>query len=70
MSKMSLESESEFLATDEAAQLLKTTPGSLAVGRCQRRDGPPFYKIGRKVLYRKSDLLSWVESHRVDPAHA
>lgn len=30
--------------------------------------GPAYYKLGRKVIYRGSDLNSWAETHRVDPS--
>ncbi|MEQ9696075.1 helix-turn-helix domain-containing protein [Shimia sp. SDUM112013] len=30
--------------------------------------GPAYYKLGRKVLYRGSDLNAWVEAHRVQPS--
>ncbi len=29
--------------------------------------GPPFYRLGRKIVYRGVDLNQWVEAHRVDP---
>ncbi|PHO02205.1 MerR family transcriptional regulator [Rhodobacteraceae bacterium 4F10] len=29
--------------------------------------GPAYYKLGRKVVYRGSDLNVWVEARRVDP---
>lgn len=29
--------------------------------------GPAYYKIGRKVVYRGSDLNDWLEANRVDP---
>lgn len=29
--------------------------------------GPPFYKLGRKVVYRGADLNVWAEGNRVDP---
>ena len=29
--------------------------------------GPAFYKLGRKVIYRGSDLNSWAETNRTDP---
>ncbi len=32
--------------------------------------GPAFYKLGRKIVYRGSDLNAWAESNRVDPAKA
>jgi len=31
--------------------------------------GPAFYKLGRKVIYRGSDLNAWAESQRFDPAN-
>lgn len=30
--------------------------------------GPAYYKIGRKVLYRGSDLNDWLATNRVDPS--
>lgn len=32
--------------------------------RLNRTPGPPFSKIGRKVLYLKDDLDNWLEEHR------
>lgn len=32
--------------------------------RLNRTPGPPFTKIGRKVLYLKDDLDRWLEEHR------
>ena len=32
--------------------------------RANRTPGPPFTKIGRKVLYLKDDLDAWLEAHR------
>lgn len=32
--------------------------------RHNRTPGPPFTKIGRKVLYLKDDLDSWLEQYR------
>lgn len=30
--------------------------------------GPPFYRLGRKIVYRGADLNAWVEANRIDPA--
>jgi len=30
--------------------------------------GPPFYRLGRKIIYRGSDLNDWVQANRVDPS--
>lgn len=29
--------------------------------------GPAYYKLGRKVVYRGTDLNAWAEANRVDP---
>ena len=35
--------------------------------RCERK-GPPFYKTGGRVFYRRGDLLEWRNACRVEPA--
>lgn len=60
--------EEELLTPTEVARLRRTTVAALAVERCARRDHPPFFRIGRKILYRKTDILEWLERHRIDPA--
>lgn len=32
-----------------------------------RRRGPPYYKVGKRVLYRWSEVLAWLESNRTEP---
>lgn len=32
-----------------------------------KRLGPAYYRLGRKIIYRGSDLNLWAEAHRVDP---
>ena len=44
-----------------AAAILDVTPGTLYVWRSTGRYNLPFIKIGRKVRYRRTDLLSWLE---------
>ena len=31
------------------------------------KTGPPFIRVGRMVLYRRSDLDAFVAAHRVEP---
>ncbi|WP_204115754.1 helix-turn-helix domain-containing protein [Shimia biformata] len=33
-----------------------------------KNKGPAFYRLGRKIVYRGSDLNAWAEAHRVVPA--
>jgi len=30
----------------------------------QRGGGPPYYKFGRKVVYREDELFAWIDSQR------
>lgn len=32
-----------------------------------KNQGPPYYKLGRKVVYRGVDLNAWAETKRIDP---
>lgn len=32
-----------------------------------KKTGPAYYKLGRKVIYKGSDLNAWVEASRVEP---
>lgn len=52
----------ELLDDKAAAELLGVSPGTLAVWRCTGRYRLPFLKVGRKVRYRRADLLAWLES--------
>ena len=29
--------------------------------------GPAFYRLGRKIVYRGTDLNAWANEHRVEP---
>ncbi len=33
-----------------------------------RSCGPPYYRLGRKIVYRGEDLNAWAQASRVDPA--
>jgi len=51
---------SEFLNTEEAAELLRQKTGTLANWRSTKK-GPPYYKAGSSVLYKYEELVEWVE---------
>ena len=55
-----------LLTSKEVAPILHTTARSLAVMRCKRCDHPPYLKVGRKVLYRWTDLIAWLDAHIVN----
>lgn len=51
----------DLLDDKAAAAMLDVSPGTLSVWRSTGRYGLPFLKIGRKVRYRRADLLAWME---------
>jgi excisionase family DNA binding protein len=46
----------DLLSTEQAAQILQVTTGTLVVWRCTRRFPLKYVKVGRKVKYHASDL--------------
>jgi hypothetical protein len=56
--------EVEFLLIGEAAALIRT-PVQTLYGWRHAGVGPPSRLVGRKLLYRKDELLAWVEAHAV-----
>jgi hypothetical protein len=56
-----------LLTSEQAATYLGTTPGNLAVWRCERRVNLPYTKIGKLVRYKVEDVLQFVETNMVSP---
>ncbi len=55
----------------EAAQYLNVSQSFLRQDRMNgvrenRTPGPPFVRIGRKILYLREDLDGWLDKHRVE----
>ncbi|MEF8730668.1 MAG: helix-turn-helix domain-containing protein [Candidatus Accumulibacter meliphilus] len=55
------EATRDLLDEKEAGLFLDTAPGTLSVWRSTGRYNLPFVKIGRKVRYRRADLLAWLK---------
>lgn len=51
----------DLLDDHAAAAMLDVSPGTLSVWRSTGRYNLPFLKVGRKVRYRRADLLAWLE---------
>ena len=51
--------ERTVLPTEHAATYLGLSPKTLETLRT-RGGGPPFLKLGRRVVYRKTDLDTWL----------
>lgn len=56
----------QMLNTNEAAKILRTTPQTLAKWRCTGPVHIPYYKLGRKVVYKLSDLEDYLSQHKVN----
>jgi hypothetical protein len=59
----SLDELPTLLTPPELARLLRTTTNSLAQDRYLGR-GVPFVRHGRKVLYSRADVASYLEGNR------
>ena len=57
----------DVLSIQEVAKLLKV-PVSAIYAWNRRGVGPPFYKVGRKLRYRKSNARKWLAKHLVSRA--
>jgi excisionase family DNA binding protein len=57
-------SDGALLTERQAAAYLRLHPKCLGIWRMQKK-GPAFYKLGRAVRYRRSDLDKWLEQCRV-----
>ncbi|MEW2400064.1 helix-turn-helix domain-containing protein [Streptomyces sp. NPDC046862] len=54
-------SETAFLNLPKAAEYLGISPNTLYVWR-HRRQGPPSFRMGRRVMYRITALDAWVRA--------
>ena len=59
-----------FLKTEEAAEVLNKSPGTLIVWRSTKRYNLPYHKVGGSVRYDLDDLLAFLEAQRVEPSRA
>lgn len=53
----------EMLDSGQAAQYLRLARQTLAKLRCVG-GSPPFYKVGRQVLYERTELDQWLDTRR------
>lgn len=63
---------SDIATPPQVAEALHTTEAALAQMR-YRGTGPDFVKVGRRVLYRWSDVEKWIASSvyvRTDQSHS
>ncbi|MBV8980395.1 MAG: helix-turn-helix domain-containing protein [Acidimicrobiia bacterium] len=51
----------ELLTVDELAEFLRSTPDAVYALR-YRGDGPRGVRVGRRVLFRRSDVDDWLDA--------
>ena len=57
---------SDYMTRDELARDLKRHPRTLKRWHLQRK-GPPYIRIGKTVLYKKSAVAEWLERQTEQP---
>ena len=59
----------EYLTTDEVAELLRTSKETVRYWRHVGK-GPQSFKVGRAVLYARDDVIAYIEGARREAATA
>ncbi|GAB3454114.1 helix-turn-helix domain-containing protein [Kineococcus endophyticus] len=59
----------DWLTTAETSALTRVAEGTLRYYK-HIGSGPRCYKVGRRLLYKRSDVLTWMESQAVEPRTA
>ncbi len=54
----------EFLTPRQVSKLVSIPLKGLEARRHRRQD-PPFYRVGRKIYYRRAEVIAWMEKGRV-----
>ncbi len=55
----------QLLTTAEVADLTTLSMPFFEIGRSQGNKGlPSYFKVGRRVLYRRGDVMAWLENRR------
>lgn len=57
----------ELLTTEEVAAYFRTVPATCRYWRSIGK-GPRSFKVGKRVLYRRSDVEAWAEQALTTPA--
>ena len=53
------------LTRDEAAKFLGLSPSTLAADTSRRNLSIPYYRVGGRIYYRRTELDQWLKLHRV-----
>lgn len=61
-----MEAQERYLTDRGVEELTGIKRQSLANAR-HLKTGIPYYKVGRSIRYKLSDVLGFMEGHRIDP---
>ena len=53
----------DYMTTEEVAELLRTSPETVRFWRSRGR-GPKSFRVGRRVLYARSDVEAFIAAAR------
>ncbi len=61
--------QDELLTTEDVAELLHTSPGTIHYWRAKPdpKKGPKAIKVGRRLLFRRADVEEWLAKYESDP---
>jgi predicted DNA-binding transcriptional regulator AlpA len=59
----------QLLSIEQAQSIIPLSKSWFANSRW-KKTGPPYVKIGTRVLYRRAELLAWAERHAVSTGEA
>lgn len=62
---LALDADLDFLSLKEVATIFRIAP--ISVYRLIAKQSLPVYRACRKILFKKKDVLDYLESHRKDP---
>jgi predicted DNA-binding transcriptional regulator AlpA len=58
----------DLMSIDEVAELTRKSRQALYSMR-YTRTGPPSFRLGRRLVYRRADVLAWIEAHAATDKH-
>lgn len=55
--------QEKYFSTKQLAKHIKTSPRTLERWRMEGQ-GPEYYKLGRKVIYKSDDIIAYLEANK------
>jgi len=60
----------DWMGTDEFCAIVGKSRSTVESERSRGTDGPPHYKVGKRIRYRRTEVKAWLDARRVVPAAA